>query len=70
MKAVMLERILRELPQANYIRTGNANTNAQMLGINTDLGFKLAWQSVLWQLPIADAKQGLGLAEKTATASR
>ena len=70
MKAVMLDRILRELPAAKYIRTGNANTNAQMLGINTDLGFKLAWQSVLWQLPIADAKRGLGLTEKTATASR
>lgn len=56
MKAVMLDRILRELPDARYIRTGNANTNAQMLGINTDLGFKLAWQSVLWQLPIAVAR--------------
>jgi GNAT superfamily N-acetyltransferase len=70
MKAVMLDRMLRELPEAKYIRTGNANTNAQMLGINTDLGFKLAWQSVLWQLPIADAKKGLGLSEMTTTASR
>jgi GNAT superfamily N-acetyltransferase len=56
MKAVMLERILRELPEAKYIRTGNANTNSQMLGINTQLGFRLAWQSILWQLPIADAR--------------
>jgi mycothiol synthase len=63
MKAVMLDRILRELPEAKYIRTGNANTNAQMLRINTDLGFKLAWQSVLWQLPIADAKKAVGPAE-------
>jgi hypothetical protein len=60
MKAVMLERILRELPAAKYIRTGNANTNAQMLGINTDLGFRLAWQSALWQLPIADARKAVG----------
>jgi GNAT superfamily N-acetyltransferase len=60
MKAVMLDRILRELPAAKYIRTGNANTNAQMLGINTDLGFKLAWQSVLWQLPIAEARKVAG----------
>jgi GNAT superfamily N-acetyltransferase len=60
MKAVMLDRILRELPAARFIRTGNANTNAQMLGINTDLGFKLAWQSVLWQLPIADARKAAG----------
>jgi mycothiol synthase len=66
MKAVMLDRILRERPEAKFIRTGNANTNAQMLGINTQLGFKVAWQSMLWQLPIADAKKAVGLAEVTA----
>ena len=66
MKAVMLDRILRERPLARYIRTGNANTNAQMLGINTQLGFKVAWQSMLWQLPIADAHKALGLIEATA----
>lgn len=66
MKAVMLERIVRELPAAKYIRTGNANTNSQMLGINTELGFKLAWQSTLWQLPIAAARKAVGGAEATA----
>jgi len=66
MKAAMLDRILRERPDATVIRTGNANTNAQMLGINTQLGFKVAWQSTLWQVPIADARKGLGLAEATA----
>jgi mycothiol synthase len=66
MKAVMLDRIMRERPEAKYIRTGNANTNSQMLGINTQLGFKMAWQSTLWQLPIADAKKAAGLAEATA----
>ena len=65
MKAVMLDRILRERPEAKFIRTGNANTNAQMLGINTQLGFKVAWQSMLWQLPIADAKKAVGLAKET-----
>jgi GNAT superfamily N-acetyltransferase len=70
MKAVMLERILRELPAAKYIRTGNANTNAQMLDINADLGFRLAWQSALWQLPIANAKKVLGLTEKATATSR
>ncbi len=64
MKAAMLDRILRERPEAKYIRTGNANTNAQMLGINTQLGFKVAWQSALWQLPMADAHKALGLAEE------
>jgi GNAT superfamily N-acetyltransferase len=69
MKAAMLERILRERPEVKLIRTGNANTNAQMLGINTQLGFKVAWASIIWQLPIADARTALGLAEQT-TASR
>jgi mycothiol synthase len=65
MKAVMLDRILRERPESKFIRTGNANTNAQMLGINTQLGFRVAWQSMLWQLPIADAKKAVGLAKET-----
>ncbi|MDQ6858915.1 MAG: GNAT family N-acetyltransferase [Chloroflexota bacterium] len=68
MKAVMLDRILRERPEATLIRTGNANANAQMLGINTQLGFKVAWQSMLWQLPIADARKAVGLTEATAAA--
>lgn len=61
MKAVMLERILAERPEARFIRTGNANTNAQMLGINTQLGFRLAWQSTLWQVKLADARRAAGL---------
>ena len=66
MKAVMLDRILRERPEVTLIRTGNANTNAQMLGINTQLGFKQAWASIIWQLPIADARAAFGLTEATA----
>lgn len=63
LKAVNLQRVLAERPHAKYIRTGNANTNSQMLGINAQLGFRAAWQSTIWQLPAADAK-------KTVRASR
>jgi len=65
MKAANLQRILQERPEARYIRTGNANTNAQMLGINTQLGFKQAWQSTIWQLPLSDAPKTVDFAAAT-----
>ncbi len=64
MKAVMLERIMRERPAAKFIRTGNANVNEHMLAINTQLGFKHAWSNTLWQLPLAEARTSLGLREQ------
>jgi mycothiol synthase len=60
MKAVMLKRILDERPKALFIRTGNANANAQMLGINTQLGFVQAWSACLWQISINDARKAVG----------
>jgi mycothiol synthase len=61
MKAAMLKRVLEERTAARFIRTGNANTNAQMLGINTQLGFRPAWSSALWQLTLADARKAVRL---------
>jgi mycothiol synthase len=67
MKAAMLKRILEERTQARFIRTGNANTNAQMLAINAQLGFRPAWSSALWQLTLADARKSVGLERAGAT---
>ncbi len=67
MKAVMLKRILEERTQARFIRTGNANTNVQMLDINTQLGFTPAWSACLWQISITDARNALGLERAGAT---
>jgi mycothiol synthase len=68
LKAVMLGRILSERRDWRFIRTGNANVNAQMLAINEKLGFRHAWQTTLWQLPIASARKALGGAEAPARA--
>ena len=67
MKAVMLKRILANRPNALFIRTGNANTNAQMLGINTELGFRQAWSACLWQISLADARRAVGRERAGAT---
>jgi GNAT superfamily N-acetyltransferase len=55
MKAAMIERLLREQPQAKVIRTGNAYSNAPMLSINDRLGFKVVLSVMVWQTAYADA---------------
>ena len=49
-KAAMLERIRRERPGAQRVRTENANSNAPMLAINNALGFKVITTHIEWQV--------------------
>ncbi|MGH2377234.1 MAG: GNAT family N-acetyltransferase [Candidatus Limnocylindria bacterium] len=59
LKALLLERILAEHPQARYMRTNNNPVNAPIIAINERLGFRPAWTNTIWQLPIAGARRYL-----------
>lgn len=56
-KAAMLEKVLRERPQVNRIRTGNAFVNEPMLKINTELGFKPYQSRYFWQVEVSKVKE-------------
>lgn len=52
LKATMLSRILNERPEAEDVRTGNADSNDAMLGINHQLGFRPYIAQSHWQVPL------------------
>jgi GNAT superfamily N-acetyltransferase len=52
LKAAMMDKVLRERPQVKYVRTGNADSNAAMLKINTQMGFKPYMADTFWQVEL------------------
>ena len=59
LKAAMLEKVLRERPEVRFVRTGNADSNAPMLGINHALGFKPYIAEYGWQVETAQVERYL-----------
>lgn len=60
LKAAMIERILAERPEVQYIRTSNANSNAPMLRINQELGFRTYYSTCVWQIETDELLRFLG----------
>jgi mycothiol synthase len=50
LKAAMLDKVLRERPEARFVRTGNADSNGPMLRINHALGFRPYLSRTEWQV--------------------
>ncbi len=50
LKAAMLDKVRRERPQVTVVRTNNADSNAGMLKINHELGFKPFMAQCFWQV--------------------
>ena len=67
-KAALLEAVLSKHPEVKRVQTGNATTNAPMLKINHQLGFRPRMTRKDWQV---DLKQVLSYLERAqTTASR
>ncbi len=68
LKATMTLRVLDERPQVTDIRTGNADSNEAMLGINREMGYRPLVGATAWELPVATARAWLAAKGVTAGA--
>ena len=69
LKAAMTLRVLDERPQVTNIRTGNADSNDAMLGINKQMGYRPLLGQTVWELPVETAAawlQGRGFDTESA----
>lgn len=59
LKAAMTLRVLDERPLAKQIRTGNADSNDAMLGINKAMGYRAVIAQTAWELSVDAAEAWL-----------
>lgn len=59
MKAAMWHRLCADAPEVATLRTGNAQSNAAMLAINTEMGFQPSHLMGCWQADLATLESSL-----------
>ena len=59
MKAAMWQRLRTEAPDVATLRTGNAQSNAAMLAINTEMGYKPSHLLGFWQADATTLESGI-----------
>jgi len=69
LKAAMTWHILDDLPDVRWVITSNAGSNAPMLAINHELGFRSVAVYTTWQLPV-EALQAAARGRAGSSASR
>jgi GNAT superfamily N-acetyltransferase len=67
LKAAMTLRILDERPDVTHVRTGNADSNDAMLGINKAMGYRPLIAQTTWELPVETAAAWLADRSTAAT---
>jgi len=53
LKASMLEWMAEAEPSIRYVDTWNAESNAHMIGINEQLGYRIVRRYLNWQLDLS-----------------
>jgi GNAT superfamily N-acetyltransferase len=69
LKAALLEKIIQQRPSVRCVQTTNADANAPMLKINTELGFKPYLAETFWQVETERVLAYLGAAAPAQPAS-
>lgn len=59
LKADMLQKVFRDMPEVEYMKTGNADNNDAILKINAELGFRHQMATKTWQIETAALEEYL-----------
>ncbi|MCD4775771.1 MAG: GNAT family N-acetyltransferase [Candidatus Aegiribacteria sp.] len=61
LKAEMLKKVIRDMPEVEYVKTGNADNNDAILKINAELGFIQQMATKTWQIETAALEEYLSV---------